>query len=230
MKILVFLLALCASVIALLYFVVQQPLLFISWESKTIDDQEVYNRIKFIPGWNTDTWIMQQSHQGLELPPHNWDRLAIVVDKSKSPHQAHFYQFEAGELKLGTHAEQSAYRAPCASCHVSGPRAIRPLEISGLQWLKTTILNFRIKTYVQVESLAGQPEQAHAPFRRVASALKTKLALKSCSACHGENTIRNALTLDHMTTVQFLIKNKQMPPWPLSLALEDEEYLKKWGF
>lgn len=204
-----------------------QPFSFVSWESKTKDGQEVYNRIRFIPGLRFDTWIMQQSHHGTSLPFDLWDRLAIVVDKAQ-PATARFYQFKPGEIEMAWADEDFPYRAPCFSCHSNGPRAIRPKDANFLQKIKASLLNLRIKTYFQVSSIAGQAESEQAPFKRKHEILNSPLEVESCVACHGDKKIRNGLTLDQASTVKFMVENGQMPPWPFKLKTKDYEDLKEW--
>lgn len=201
------------------------PFTFSSWESKTLDGGVVYNRIKFIPGFSEDTWLMQQSHQGPDVPTTTWDRLAIVVDKTKNPHVSKFYQFAQGPLEMGHAHESVPFRAPCMSCHVSGPRGIRPQNAHLLLKIKIAMLNMRIKTYGQSISEPGQTTLAGAPFKREHHALKKPLALKSCISCHSDNAIRGPLTMDNIDTARFLVDIKQMPPWPFSISSEDHQAL-----
>lgn len=218
------------AVTGALVVLLQRPVTFLSWESKTISDGDVFNRIQFTPGYQFDTWIMQQSHHGLDASPMLWDRLAIVVDKRKRPYQAKFFQFVAGELAMGAPHEAAPFGAPCFSCHANGPRAIRPKDDSGLlQKIQVSMLNIRIKSYLQVESVSGQPEQPAHTFQRTHAALKEPISLPSCTMCHGDGRVRQTLTRDHLTTAQFLVEHKQMPPWPFSLSNDDENKLKRWG-
>lgn len=229
MKKLIAIFSLSLSICALLFWFIQQPLVFLSLESKTDQGEGVYNRIKFIPGWNVDIWIMQQNHRGPNQPTNSWDRLAILVDKTKSPREASFYQFIPGELKFGTLAEQTAFRAPCYSCHASGPRAIRPATSNVIEIMKVGLLNLRIKTYFQSKSIAGQNVVGDVPFKRQHKMLEKNLPLTGCAMCHGENKIRNELTFDHLATAQFLVEKNEMPPWPLRLLDSDREKLARWG-
>lgn len=215
--------ALSLSVIlAFGYWFIKKPLLFLSLESKTSDNGDVYNRIEFIPGFDRDIWVMHQSHLGLKAD--SWDRLEIVIDKSKSPKEAKFYQYkeEDGFKRL------EPFRVPCYSCHSNGPRAIRPKNSNLIEKIQASLLNLRIKTYFRVKSIAGHTFK-HAPFKREHQILKEPLPLESCGICHSDGGIRNPLTLEHETTARFLIENKEMPPWPFSLSDKDKKELEKWG-
>ena len=100
-------------------------LLIESLESKTKTGGDIYNKIKFIQKEKLDIWMMKQSHQGLSNE-EDWDRLAIVVDKSIKPHKARFYQLESGPLMWTGKAKEIPYKVACFLCHSNGPRAIRP--------------------------------------------------------------------------------------------------------
>jgi hypothetical protein len=91
-------LSLAITLGSLLYdgFFNQAPIVFESLQSKTKSGMPVFNRIQFLPGWEQDIWLMQQSHDGLDMNYVHWDRLAIVVDKTKSPCEAAFYQLAPG--------------------------------------------------------------------------------------------------------------------------------------
>lgn len=209
---------------ALLLWYVQQPFTFISLESKTVTNGDVYNRIKFIPGVYSDIWLMQQSHQGINLSSDTWDRLAIVVDKTKTKPVATFFQFVGGALVMGTAKENAPFRAPCFSCHASGPRAIRAKTSHWLDDIKIALLNMRIKMYGAVDGKSSQEHDDGYPFRRKHVALKKSLQRESCVRCHHSDGLRNELLRDHFSTAQFLVKNGEMPPWPFSLSEDDRNY------
>jgi hypothetical protein len=214
------------------------PFTFQSLESLTEKGQPVFNRVSWIPGWSQDIWLMQQSQEGIRLPLQRWDRLAIVVDKSRSPYQAKFYQLRSGAGGLLARnpdfSEVVPYKARCFACHVSGPRAIRPRSDSAqapMRWsdsLKISLWNLRIKTYGAMESLPGQTEtQEGAPFRSRHRLLKQAMALDSCVSCHKPGGIRSPLSLEHVGTASFLVQKGLMPPFPFGVSPEDASLLKR---
>ncbi len=208
----------------LLLLLCKQSLLFVSKESKTVDNHDVYNEIQFFPGWEKDTWVMRQSHEGLQIPHDTWDRLAIVVDKTQRPFKALFYQLEPGPMEFNENSKPAPFRAPCLSCHANGPRAIRPQAANLWQTIQTSLLNLRIKSYWQVRSINGQPHNELAPFKRQHKALDKPIKAESCRLCHGDGKLRNGLTMQQLTTAKFLVQNKQMPPWPLTLSDADPAF------
>jgi len=94
-----------------LLFFAESSITFESRESKTQEGKPVYNRIKFISGWNQDIWLMQQSHNGLNVDSTTWDRLAIVVNKRMRPYKAEFYQFKPGEFQFGDPTETAPFHS-----------------------------------------------------------------------------------------------------------------------
>ena len=225
-----------ASITALSVFIIyisitiyaqsQRPFIIESLESKTVNGGSVFNRIQYISEKGQDTWLMQQSHKGYNSEFNTWDRLAIVVDKSKAPYQAKFYQFKAGELKLASENERVPFKVRCFMCHANGPRAIRAdsnsqtISLSFNKKIYIEYLNLKIKLYGKIVPTEGQgsPE---APFQSSLSLLHKKLKLASCIQCHSDEGIRNSLTLEHLTTAKFLIQNNQMPPYPYKISEED---------
>ena len=97
-----------------------------SEESKTITGNPVFNKIKWIKREDKDIWMMKQSHHGTHTKNGEWDRLAIVIDKTKSPMTARFYQLESGPLEWMGDPREIPFRVSCYMCHSNGPRAIRP--------------------------------------------------------------------------------------------------------
>src|SRR4051812_5088721 len=85
-----------------LFFVLnsEKSVLFQSLESVTEKGAPVFNQVRLLRKPNQDIWIMRQSHEGVHKDLMSWDRLAIVVDTSKTPKEAKFYQFTKGELEL----------------------------------------------------------------------------------------------------------------------------------
>ena len=92
------------------------PVLIQSLESRTGENEAVFNRISFQPGAYRDVWMMQQSHHGPSAELERWDRIAIVV-KHDPARTAAFYQLEPGELVWDESAKVVAKRAQCFMCH-----------------------------------------------------------------------------------------------------------------
>lgn len=211
---------------------ISSPILFTSKESKTKELSDVFNRIKFSPGWTEDVWVMQQSHQGLDQQYSKWDRLLIRVDKTQSPAQTYFYQLTPDIIQKPLKSlDYQGYKVSCFSCHASGPRAIRIdwQKSNHLTWidrLKVFFLNLRIKLYFNSSSNPGYPKIGKTTFKMQHPQLEQKLKLDSCIGCHKENGIREPLRLHHWYTIKHLVKSGAMPPWPHTISKKDKEFLK----
>ncbi|MDB2447381.1 cytochrome c [bacterium] len=201
---------------------------FSSYESKTASGDEVFNKIEFQPGWSQDIWIMQQSHNGIESKTDTWDRIAIVVDKSQKPYVSKFYQFKPGKMEFGSENEISELRAPCFSCHVSGPRAIRPASGSVKNlWQKILVLalNFRIKSYGSSNVVPGHQPKGEKSFSMDGDFAQEPMELESCVTCHKTGGIRGPLRVEHIYTGRFLVKKGLMPPWPFPITNADKDQI-----
>ena len=119
---------------------------FESLESKTSEGEAVYNKISLSQNDHQDIWIMKQSHRGINA--HKWDKIKIIVDKTKTPYEASFQQ-----LKNNKPIE---FKTSCFRCHANGPRLIRPnyqsKEVKLNSKDKLTILkwNILIKSYGEI--------------------------------------------------------------------------------
>ena len=233
MKYIPLLMVIAGSTLLSSLFFSKNPIIFQSLESKTVWGGLVFNRVKFIPGWNQDIWLMQQSHLGLGVGFEKWDRLAIIMDKSQKPYQAKFYQFAPGNFRLPDGSEAAPFKARCFACHANGPRAIRPNPTSikaHITWMdraKIGLWNLRIKTYGKIDSIAGQEVMTGEPFRSRYPILGQSLKLKSCTACHSETGIRKTLKLEHVGTAHFLVQQGFMPPFPFKANSDDIELLRR---
>jgi hypothetical protein len=208
-----------------------RPILIESLESRTLQDGAVFNRIQWFPGWKQDVWMMQQSHHGLDAQFENWDRLAIVVDKTRSPKVARFYQIEPGQLSWTPHARPVPYVAACFMCHSNGPRAIRPrldsdqMQLSAWNRLRVTAADFRIKTYGHILGEAGQ-SVGLTPFRYSGAVENEKLPIQTCMKCHREAWWgRGALTRQNSPTIDFMVRNGIMPPPGFKLSAPEKREL-----
>lgn len=212
-----------------LFFVSTDALTFESLESKTFDNQKVFNKIQFIPGWNKDVWMMNQSHQGLQAEAKKWDRIAIVVDKNYKT--ARFFQLEPGELEWTGREKPMDYKISCFVCHSNGPRAIRPnfkSQVATQGWvskLKVFAWNLRIKSYGQLAAVATP---GNIPLRITMNEANTPLQLPVCTQCHNNNGhffSRGELTRQNFATIGFMVDNGFMPPMGIQLSKGEKEVL-----
>jgi hypothetical protein len=209
-----------------------------SEESKTIDDKPVFNKINWQSSDTQDVWMMNQSHGGAMLPAHEWERLAIVIDKTKTPHTARYYQLEPGPLEWPKDSstkmpKATPYRVPCYMCHANGPRAIRPTgDISLKDKLRIILWNLKIKSYGRV---VLHPDHESPPSKEWAvkwesSFMNEPLKVKACVICHKESgfAARGTLKRQHIPTIQFLVDKGHMPA--LGLSLSQKEKLELQNF
>lgn len=206
---------------------------FESLESKTENGNPVFNRVRFIAEAGKDIWLMQQTHQGFHKEFGNWDKLAIVVDKTLQPHTATFYQLPAGE-KLNFEATPIPLKARCFACHSNGPRAIRYDGDSKIVkpnvWgkIQVAVWNLRIKSYGRVNSMPAAQFVEGSPFKAKLSVFSEPLVIKTCQRCHSKDSIRNELTVEHLGTARFLVKNGFMPPFPFRMTDEELRVLENY--
>lgn len=209
-----------------------RAILLESEESKTTKDGPVFNRIRWFPGKREDVWMMQQSHHGLAAVEEEWDRLAIIIDKTRSPKTARFIQLEPGPLEWKEGLKPKAFRVSCFMCHSNGPRAIRPnaasdqIRLSMGERLKVLAWNLRIKTYgrvVPAEIHEVEDRTAVVPFRFRGNLENQRLQVKTCLHCHRESGVfaRGALTRQNALTIQFMVSKGHMPPLGFSLSKEE---------
>lgn len=217
-----------------LIFFSKAPVAFESFESKTASGQPVFNRIRFIAGWKQDIWLMQQSHQGFHNNFGAWDKLAIVVDKTKSPAEAKFYQLpETSDLNFEN--KPQAYKARCFACHANGPRAVRgkwdSAAVAPSLWgrLQVFAWNVRVKTYGHVDSLPAGELSGGSPFKAGLPIFSRPLGLKTCEQCHSPSGIRTGLKLEHAATAKHLVESGAMPPFPFKATDEEIQALRNFS-
>ena len=222
------------SYIGWLYFS-DDAVFFASLESKGMHKQAVYNQIKFFQKENSDIWMMNQSHFGINTDLDKIDRLAIVVDNSSKT--AKFFQLPPGELIWSDDLPQQKieFRVSCFMCHANGPRAIRPdstlLKLSLKDKIKINFWNYKIKSYRRV-----QPDQMHSdedtslkmPFRYRTELDNEKLDINTCNQCHNDKNGRGELARQNLVTIDFLLKNKLMPPSGYSLSEIEKSKIKQF--
>lgn len=196
---------------------------FLSLESKTENNGQVWNRIRFLQQDGKDIWLMKQKHETAD------DNLAIVVDPKQNT--ARFYQLQPGPLVWNGPQEAIPLQARCYACHSNGPRAIRPdYKNAPLPWSDQLVVeawNLRVKLYGQLQSLEGFNTESGVRFQSGLSYLEKPLNLPTCLKCHSENGIRAPLKKEHLLTSAFLVKNKMMPPFPFELSEEEMALLLK---
>lgn len=205
----------------------KDPIVFESLESKTIQNGPVFNRVAWFPGWARDVWMMQQSHKGLAPPFHEWDRLAIVIDKTTFPRSAIFYQIEPGALKWDPNAPMKPLHVQCFMCHSNGPRALRPqleskdIALSAWDQARVILWNLRIKTYGRIESTAdGDPLR----FKFTGAFENEKLHVQTCAKCHNDSFWgRGSLTRQNFLAIDFMVSRHFMPPPGFALKAGERE-------
>lgn len=218
-----------------------QEVMIESEESKTIEGNSVFNKIKFIPGLKRDIWMMNQSHHGPDAGSDNWDRLVIIVEKYETPKKVKFYQIKSGKLNWSESLvqEQISNKVACFMCHSNGPRAIRPnynsntVSYSLSSKVKVALWNMRIKTYgkTQLHEEHSQKDQfLKVPVKYTGHYENQKLEITSCTKCHSEDGIfaRGYLSRQNAITVKFMIENKYMPPPGFTITNEDKLKLNKF--
>lgn len=228
------------SILLALIIFDDEPILIQSLESMTVKNGPVFNKIYFQSFSDKDIWMMNQSHHGLQASNHKWDRLAIIVDKSKSPKEATFLQLPPGELKWNDNlmTQKINYKVSCFMCHANGPRAIRPnykdFDMPIVSKARVLLWNLKIKSYGLVNE---NPEQVNedqnlaTPFKHRSSADNIELNVKSCTQCHnGDNSwpARNKLTRQNNIAIKFMLENKIMPPPGFSITASDLKEIDKF--
>lgn len=206
---------------------------FESLESKTGEGKAIHNEVTLFEEGKKDIWIMRQTHSGPGLAKDEWDRIAIVVDKSARPKSAVFYQLAPGALGWDENATKVEFRAPCYMCHSNGPRVIRPnpqgtTNLNALERIRVALWNVRIARYGRVESKSGQ-NVGNVPFRFESALDNEVLRLRPCFACHNDSKQgRRILTRQHVATIDFLMKHQLMPPAGVHFRDEDKEKLRQF--
>lgn len=174
-----------------------ESILFQSLESKTMQNEPVFNKIKWFSFPEKDVWMMNQSHQGINATSENWDRLAIIIDKKAKQKTAQFLQLQPGPLIWSDDLLQKRipYKVSCFICHSNGLRAIRPqwnpdYKNNFKQQIQVAIINLKIKSYGRIiENAAHTTEDLKlaVPFRHQAQMDNEVLTLPLCIRCHKES-------------------------------------------
>jgi hypothetical protein len=218
---------LAATLVSLFWFNESAPMRFRSAESLTLNGDPVFNEIKFIEQDNKDIWMMRQSHQGLGFPIEEWDRLAIVVNRSDKT--VKYYQLKPGKLTWSENEAEVPLKVSCFMCHSNGPRLIRPYrdwQLSPLQKAQVLAMNLRIKTYGPLTTV-DHPRPGATPLRLQGKMENSQLKLALCQECHNRDSLfgRGELTRQNAVTISYLVENEHMPPIG-SLSSQEKQYLK----
>jgi hypothetical protein len=216
-----------------------ETLVIESEESKNKEMGSVFNQIQWFSTATQDVWMMNQSHFGRHLRAEQWERLAIVIDKTKSPKVARFYQFKPGPLEWNEDLklQRVSYRASCFLCHNNGPRAIRPVEDSSLapmswkQKLKLIAWNLRIKTYGRIKY--SQEHDKEDPALKVLFAYhggkeEDPLKVPVCQKCHNEDGFlaRGFLHRQQAGTIEHMVARHHMPPPGFTVSEKESHQLQ----
>lgn len=210
-----------------------------SEESKTKDLTAVFNKIKWISTSDKDIWMMNQSHYGISAKAELWDRLAIVIDKTKTPKIARFYQLSPGPLEWSEDLinHRTPYRASCFICHSNGPRAIRPApksveaQLSLQEKIKLFAWNLRIKTYgrIRYDKIHDQEDiTLNPPFHFSTKNENDELKVATCVRCHNAEGrfSRGALVRQQAGTIERLVESGYMPPPGFKMSVSEKRKLR----
>ena len=224
-KIVVFTSILLASGLYSLSFLLPQEVLIESFESKTSLGKNVYNKIGLISTKEKDIWLMNQNHSELK---GNWDELKIVVDKTKTPYQANFFQLKGNK--------EIEYRISCFKCHANGPRAIRPnynsqkVSNNVFDKIQVFLWNLKIKHYGNIQTkqnIKVNNKYRKVPLKHPGFIANKVIKSKTCSLCHGKDSYmgREELRFQQKGTIKHLVETGAMPPWPLNLSMKEKHNL-----
>lgn len=214
-----------------LFTLSHEAITFESIESKTIDEEAVFNQVSFESQKHLDIWKMRQSHGGRHLALKEWDELMIKVDKRQRPYQVSYHQLKNGK--------ESEFKVSCYFCHSNGPRIIRPeiksanAPLSLAQRAQINLWNLRMKSYGKVEikkeslTLGGKARMT--PLKYFGKNDLEPLKLSSCTMCHHDSWWgRSSLTRQQALPIAHLVKNGQMPPWPFKISAEEQQKLNDY--
>lgn len=212
------------------------PLSIQSFESKTLLGGPVFNEIAWFEYQDKDVWMMNQSHFGLNPEPDKKDRIVIVIDKTKIPKTAYFMQIKPGPLVWSEDLYQQKVKnkVSCFICHANGLRTIRldpnAQVLRALDWAKVNYLNQKMNSYgLVIEDERHKTEDAHlnVQFRSRAAFDNEVLRVKSCTVCH-DGKIRGELTRQNAFSIEFLMRNKLMPPPGYEITVQDQKKIKNF--
>ena len=213
-----------------------RPLKMQSFESKTVVGDPVFNEITWFDLGDKDVWMMNQSHYGVNPSPEKKDRIVIVIDKTKTPKKAYFMQLKAGPLiwSEDLYAQKTTNRVSCFVCHANGLRTLRmdptAKAFDTFDWAKMNYMNYKMNSYglvVEDERHANEDAHLDVPFRSRNAFDNEVLKLKKCAICH-DGKIRGELTRQNSFSVEFLVRNKLMPPPEYALNQQETKKLQNF--
>lgn len=183
---------------------------FQSLESISTGGKPVFNTIKYIKSNGRDIWMMNQSHYGLNIPREKVDRLAIVITNRN----VSFYQLKPGPLLWEDNLlnKQVTKKVSCLVCHNNGPRVVRPnfdsFDVGWLGKARIFFWNMKIKSYGLLKT-----EEKIEFGNKV-------LKVAACTKCHKNEGFfaRGELREHNASAIEFMLKNKIMPPVGFSLS------------
>jgi cytochrome c553 len=192
---------------------------FQSDESKTKEGKPVFNKIKFTQEAGLDVWEMKQSHHGSSAAKEKWDHIKIIVDTHASPMTVSYHQLNKGR--------EVDYVANCLRCHSNGPRFIRPSPDKPQTYQEALALSYwnaKIKSYGTV-SLKRNPLAQKRQISLIRPQGDRLIKSKSCIRCHKKGGARAEVSTFQKGSILYLVKNKEMPPWPYKLTSQEESLL-----
>ena len=222
------------------------PIVFESAESSDSPHGAIYNRVTWSSSPAADVWVMQQSQRGWSVDHDQWDRLMIIVDKSRRPYTARFIQTEPGPLVTQGQVASREYGVPCMRCHSNGPRAIRPVTdpstrapVSLWSRLRLSLWNLRVASYgriVAVETPLSSGEPRLVTLSRSAGEASLtnesshELGSDACVACHHDGRWgRGRLTREQAPSIRFLVERGFMPPLGFGLSRSERERILRFA-
>jgi hypothetical protein len=211
-----------------------------SLESKTKTGDPVFNKISWFSFPDKDVWMMNQSHNGANADSSNWDRLAIIVDKTKTPKTAQFLQLKPGPLVWSEDliTQRVPFKVSCFLCHANGPRAIRAdlhgqIQNTFMDKIKITLMNLKIKSHgriVENEIHAIEDQTLHVPFRSRNKIDNDLLQVKACTKCHNDSGFfaRGFLKRQNFLAIQFMVSNGFMPPPGFAVTEKEKHQIQRF--
>ncbi len=223
-----------------------EPLLFASEESVGPHGEAIFNEVAWQQQGRFDIWRMKQSHNGLHAKPQAWDQLAIIVDRENKTVSYHQLVADSTTALLTAPPDslhpwpQKDYRVSCYSCHANGPRHLRPnwnsseLSLGWQSKLKVNWLNQKMQRYGRLKIIEHSPFtqsiERQRPLALTDPFASQPLLVKICQQCHSESgdRPRGPLQRQHLYTIQFMLKNKYMPPKGHSLSAQEKSQLENF--
>jgi hypothetical protein len=182
----------------------------------------VNNCIQLFQDGTNDFWLMQQD---IKLANHDVkNQVGIYIEnRDKKPPLSYYLEIDRDVFETNKVVDLTAYKVPCANCHPSGPRVIRPtaesfLKMSAADKDRMTLWNKKIAEYKIVDTFVNSQNSAGLLSKSPKS--HEQLRLPKCYECHNPNSgVRNSLTRGNQGVIDFLTRtgkdsdgNHPMPP------------------